>query len=201
MEIAQNIKLANHTHSKTKNAFLERAHKAVQRMADEMSEEVLITALAAGSDVGTLARVISNPSLKDPALEIDPLAPARARALQHRKEIAQEVGAMLTVAQATDLLGITRQALDKRRKAGSVLGIRVGAEWRYPELQFKNGAPLPRLRDILKAHHGVDGWVILDSITGADPVYENRSIIDLLRHEDNEALDRSILEIEEQYAH
>ena len=200
MENAPTIKLTKVPASRTKNAFLERAINAVQRIADEMTDDALAGALAAGSDIGTLAHAISSPDLKDPALEIDPLAPARARALKHRKEIAEEAGPMLTVSDATSLLRITRQALDKRRKAGSVLGTRVGSEWRYPELQFQNGALLPRLKDILKAHHGVDGWVILDSIIGASAAYGNRSIVDLLRQGDNKMLDRTIRELEEQYA-
>ncbi len=62
----------------------------------------------------------------------DPLSPARARALHHRKEIAGEAGTMLSAEEAADLLKISRQALDKRRNAGSILGVRMGADWKYP---------------------------------------------------------------------
>lgn len=68
---------------------MERTHNAVLRMAEEASEEMLMAALASASDIGALAQVISNPLLEDPALEIDPLAPARARAHQHRNEISE----------------------------------------------------------------------------------------------------------------
>lgn len=200
MGTAQGIRLKKQPPSRMRSAFLERAQKAIQQIADEVPEEMLTEALAAGSDIGTLARLIGNPRLRDPALEIDPLAPARARALQHRKEVAQEAGAMLTVAETTDILGISRQALDKRRKSGAILGVRVGTDWRYPEVQFQDGTLLPRLREVLKAHHTVDGWVILDSIIGKDPASGNRSIIDLLREQDDEMLDRAILDVEEQFA-
>lgn len=186
--------------SQTQVAFLERAQNALARIVDGMTEEALMSALSAGSDVGSLARAISSPALKDPALEIDPLAPARARVLEHRKEVAQEAGEMLTAGQASDLLGISRQALDKRRKAASVLGVRVGSDWYYPSLQFEDATPLPRLKEALKAHHGVDGWVILDSLIAADPTYDNRSIIDLLRQKDNTAIDHVLLALAEQYS-
>ncbi len=129
----------------------------------------------------------------------DPLSPARARALIHQEEIAEEAGVMLSVGQAANLLGISRQALEKRRKAGSILGVRMGADWKYPELQFKIRQPLARLKDVVQAHHGVDGWVVLDSILARDTAYGNRNIVDLLSERDNASLDRIILELEEQY--
>lgn len=186
--------------SLAKIAFLERAQNAIQRLADEMSEDMLERALAAGSDVGTIARVISNPQLNDPALLIDPLAPSRARALQHRREVAKEAGAMLSASEASSLLNISRQALDKRRNSGAVLAVRVGSDWKYPELQFQESSPLSRLKDIIKAHHGVDGWVILDSIIGVDHAYRNRSIMDLLREGDDSMIDQVLIDLEEQYA-
>ena len=129
----------------------------------------------------------------------DPLSPARARALKHQEEIAEEAGVTLSVGQAANLLGISRQALDKRRKVGSILGVRMGADWKYPEFQFKIRQPLARLKDVVQAHHGVDGWVVLDSILARDAAYGNRNIVDLLSQRDNASLDRIILELEEQY--
>ncbi len=48
------------------------------------------------------------------------------------------------------------------------------------------------------AHHGVDGWVVLDSILARDNALGNRTIVDLLGQRDDETLDRVILELEEQ---
>ncbi|MBI6630928.1 helix-turn-helix domain-containing protein [Pontibaca salina] len=200
MASQHSVRLTKKAPSKIRDAFMKRVRNAILRMADEASEEILIAALASGSDIGALALVISNPSLEDPALEIDPLAPARARALQHRKEIAEKAGALLSTGEAADILGISRQAVDKRRKAASILAVRVGKGWKYPKLQFRNGQPLPRLRDVLRAYHGVEGWVILDSMSAEASAYGNRSIIALLEQSDNRMLDRAILEIEEHYA-
>ncbi|SDH04582.1 hypothetical protein SAMN04489759_11925 [Sulfitobacter delicatus] len=107
---------------------------------------------------------------------------------------------MLSATEAADLLEITQQALDERRRAALILGVRVGEKWRYPALQFRNGRPLPRLDEVLAAHHGVNGWVILDSIMAKDTALGDRSILMLLEEEDDELLDRVIRELEDQFA-
>jgi|TARA_R110002020_G_scaffold124787_1_gene281918 hypothetical protein len=64
----------------------------------------------------------------------------------------------------------------------------------------KNGRPLPRLKDVMKAHHGVDGWVVLDSIMAQDAALGGRSILMLLEREEGDLLDRVIRELEDQFA-
>jgi hypothetical protein len=107
---------------------------------------------------------------------------------------------MLTSTEAADLLKISHQALEEHRQSALILGVSTGDEWRYPELQFTNGRPLPRLGEILAAHHGVDGWVTLDSLLALDSAHGVRSILDLLRECDDQGLDRVLLELNQQYS-
>lgn len=62
------------------------------------------------------------------------------------------------------------------------------------------GKPLHRLRDVLSAHHSVNGWVILDSILAQDSAYRGRSVLTMMMQGDDESLDRVIQKIEEQYS-
>ena len=58
-------------YSEAKIAFIKQAHRAIYRMADEVSDEVLERILSAGSDISTMARAIGDPSLTGSDVELD----------------------------------------------------------------------------------------------------------------------------------
>ncbi|MFG6638093.1 helix-turn-helix domain-containing protein [Sulfitobacter sp. 1A12126] len=107
---------------------------------------------------------------------------------------------MLSAAEAADLLGTSYEEIEGLRASRSILAVRVGNEWRYPELQFADERPLPRLEEIIRAHHGVDGWVVLDSLLALDSAYGGRSILMMLIEGDDESLDQVLRELHRQYA-
>jgi hypothetical protein len=65
---------------------------------------------------------------------------------------------MLSAAAAGDEVGITRQAIDKRRRNGALLALPAGKDYRYPAWQFAGGATLPGLKDVLRALGDIDPW-------------------------------------------
>jgi hypothetical protein len=71
--------------------------------------------------------------------ELDPLAPALARGVEHRRTLLNLAGSAMSAEEAGQILGITRQAVDKRRRAGTLLAVREGSDWRYPACQFEDG--------------------------------------------------------------
>lgn len=59
----------------------------------------------------------------------------------------------ISVARAAELTGRSRQALERLRRQGRLLALRVGAQWRYPRWQFDADAPggvVPRLDEVLR---------------------------------------------------
>jgi hypothetical protein len=59
----------------------------------------------------------------------------------------------ISVGDAADLTGRSRQALERLRRAGRLLALRTGAQWRYPRWQFDPDAPggvLPSLDEVLR---------------------------------------------------
>ncbi len=59
-------------------------------------------------------------------------------------------GGVVTAGQMATLLGISRQAVDQRRRAGTLLGFRdKGREYLYPAWQVRDGRPLPGLERVL----------------------------------------------------
>lgn len=80
------------------------------------------------------------------------LADAVRRGRPRWLEILGSEGGVVTAGQMATLLGISRQAVDKRRQAGTLLGFRDGGrEYLYPVWQVQDGRSLPALERILAA--------------------------------------------------
>jgi hypothetical protein len=177
-------------------AFQRRSLEAVGRIASTASIEHLAEALAAPTDVGTLARVLGDSeALGAAVVSLDPLAPLIARNAAHRIELLQSSGGALTAGEVAELLGISRQAVDKRRRANGLLGVRQGGDWRYPRCQFDETrheviADLPRL---LRALGASGPWVVLDLLLSPDDTLGGRTPLEILRDEGwTEALGRLV---------
>jgi len=60
----------------------------------------------------------------------------------------------IDVAEAAQRTGRSRQAIERLRRSGRLLGLRVGAQWRYPDWQFSPDAAsgvVPGLDEVLRA--------------------------------------------------
>jgi len=102
-------------------AFQRRSMDALSRISTQASTESLTEALAATTDVGTLARVLGDADVLGAAVAaLEPLAPLIARNAEHRLELLGEAGGTLSAEEVGRLLGITRQGVDKRRRASGL---------------------------------------------------------------------------------
>ena len=75
---------------------------------------------------------------------------------------------------AGQLLHISRQAVDKRRRSGALLAIRQGGDWLYPRTQFHEHEALPRLADVIK------GLALLEFLVTEDTVLNGLAPVDAL---------------------
>jgi hypothetical protein len=60
----------------------------------------------------------------------------------------------IDVAEASKRTSRSRQSIERLRRAGRLLGLRVGAQWRYPQWQFSPdaaGGVVPGLDEVLRA--------------------------------------------------
>jgi hypothetical protein len=180
-------------------AFQRRSMDALSRISAQASTESLAQALAATTDVGTLARVLGDADVLGAAVAaLEPLAPLIARNAEHRLELLGEAGGTLSAEEVGQLLGITRQAVDKRRRASGLLAFRRGGDWRYPRRQFDEEAHevLEGLPKIVQAFAEAGPWVTLDFLLAPDDALDGRSPIEALRADGwSEDLDR-LLRIE-----
>lgn len=68
--------------------------------------------------------------------------------------LAAELEDSLTREEAAERLGVTPQAVSDRRKAGRLVALRRGREWRFPRWQFSEDDALPGLRELAERYPG-----------------------------------------------
>ena len=174
-------------------AFLRRALAALERIAGSVPTKTLTEALAAPTDVGSLAQLLSRSEVVGSAItELDPLAPALARGVEHRQTLLKLAGGALSADEAGRILGITRQAVDKRRRAGTLLAVREGSDWRYPACQFENGQVVAGVPDVVRGFGSSSPWVALYFLLAPDTVLAGRTPLEALKAGDRDEVLRLV---------
>jgi hypothetical protein len=162
---------------------------AVTNLARSTSSQQLNQVLGAPSDFAVLLRLLTQPEVLATLAERDPLAPARLRAVQVRERLLAAEGGALTAEAAGQMLGVTRQAIDNRRKRGGLLAIQLGRRgYRYPAWQFTADGVLPGLRETLAALDVESPWVRLAFLLNDNAWLDDRRPLDALRAGEVEAV-------------
>jgi hypothetical protein len=174
-------------------AFLRRALSALERIASNVPAKTLTDALAAPTDVGSLAQLLSRSEVVGSAItELDPLAPALARGVEHRRTLLSLAGGALSADEAGQILGVTRQAVDKRRRTGSLLAVREGSDWRYPACQFEVSEVVAGIPDVVRGFGPSSPWVALDFLLAPDTVLAGRTPLEALKAGDRDEVLRLV---------
>jgi hypothetical protein len=155
-------------------------------MADLVDEATLADAMSAPTDYGTLVRAIAEVGAAGNAVaELDPAGVDLAAEITHREEIERRAGGSLTADAVGRLLGISRQAVDKRRRAGTLLAIRQGGNWAYPRAQFHENGTIPCLAEVLQGFEVSGPWVTLEFLVTEDSTLDGLTPRDsLLKNDD-----------------
>jgi hypothetical protein len=107
------------------------------------------------STYDALVRMLERPEVLAELQPRDPLAPARLRGLRLQQEILAAEGGTCSAQSLAGALGITRQAVDKRRKRGALIGLNLGRRgYAYPVWQIG----LTGLEDVLAELQDLDPW-------------------------------------------
>ncbi len=86
-----------------------------------------------------------------------------------RAELLEKAGGGLTLTEAAALLGMSRQAVHKRIKAGTVLAMMNGAELVLPRGQFTPAGIVPGLSAVLAPFKVAGAWSALQFLVEPDP--------------------------------
>jgi len=91
-------------------------------------------------------------------------------------------GGGLTSSQVAGALGITRQAVDKRRTRHALLAVPNGSgEYVYPACQFTADGVTPGLEDVLRAFQIKNPWTQLSVLLASAPSLGGKTVLEVLK--------------------
>lgn len=153
-----------------RRVLLERVVDAVDRISHAVDDRQLRAVIDAESDttlLSTLSRLASLDS--GPVSATDPLAAARARGEQAKRDILVAQGDMLDVTEVAARLRIGVGEVEARRQRGLLLAIPLGdGSWGFPIWQFTGDGVLPGLEDVLRDLGTSGPWAQAAFFTGGD---------------------------------
>jgi hypothetical protein len=168
------------TLGQAQRAFLTRSVEALTRMAG-MGEEAAMRALEAPTDVGTLAYAVSAAASAPAVAQLDPEAALLAAGAKLKSDLLKRAGGALGVGQAASLLRISRQAVDKRRRAGKLIAVPAGEDYVYPACQFTEQGIVAGLDRVLGTMPIQDPWMRLEWLLTEDDALEGSSPLAALK--------------------
>lgn len=172
-------------------AFLKRSVKMLERVSFSASSEALKSALSSPTDVGGVASLLSDLAPLGVDLSaVDPFMEAMARGAAIKRELLTSGGGGLTSSQVSSALGITRQAVDKRRSRRALLAVPNGSgEYVYPACQFTSDGVIPGLEEVLRAFQIRSPWTQLSALLASTPALGDKTILEALK---SGAIERAI---------
>jgi hypothetical protein len=172
-------------------AFLKRSVKMLERVSWSASSDALKSALSSPTDVGGVASLLSDVAPLGVDLSaVDPFMEAMARGAAIKQELLTNGGGGLTSSQVSSALGITRQAVDKRRNRRALLAVPNGSgEYVYPACQFTSDGVITGLEEVLRAFQIRSPWTQLSMLLASSPALGGKTILEALK---SGALERAV---------
>ena len=162
--------------------FLTRALNAAASLAETLDTPALSEAAAQRTDYSFLLRALEAPEIVKDLTDDDPLAEARLSGLRSKAFLVQAEGGTISADEAAEVLGLTRQGIDRRRRAGRLLALTLGRRgYRYPLWQFSGHGMLPGLEDTLRALDSFGEWARASWFINPNMDFDGRSPLTLLR--------------------
>jgi hypothetical protein len=114
--------------------------------------------------------------------QAEPLAPAFLRGIEAKRRLLEENGGVLTSEQVAEKIGISRQAVERRRQTGKLVAVSTGRHGNlYPVWQFERSGVLDGLPAVLAQLSGHDEWSQVVFFVGRNPRLNDRTPIEMLK--------------------
>jgi hypothetical protein len=163
--------------STIRHIFFQRSLRAIEEL-QSLDEKKLAEAVQAPTDYRVLLTALNSEEALASIRAHDPLAGARIRGLEAKRNILEAEGGALSTAQIARAFKITRQAVDKRRKERKLLGVELGKKgYRYPVWQVG----LPRLAEVLDALGDRDSWERIAFFLNPSALLSDRTPLEILQ--------------------
>lgn len=174
-------------------AFVDRAFTVVERLASAIDEPRLKAALDADTDVAVLTALglIQDPTGPISSPNADPLAAARARGEQAKRDILAAQGDMLGAGQVAARLGYDLAEVERWRQDGLLVALPLASEvWGFPAWQFTDDDLLPGLEEVLRSLTASGPWTRVLFLQSGDPYLDGQTPLELIRRGEIEAVRR-----------
>jgi hypothetical protein len=159
------------TPAEVRNTLKRRLQSAVDALIEQTPAQNALKLLSSPTDVDALIAFVNQPdtiAALDPG--VDPLRAAKSRAATKMASLLAARGGPWGVEQVAQHLGISRAAVDKRRKNGALIGIVDGARAaKYPSWQFTATGTIPGLVEVLRSMAVTDPWMQIQFFMAEDP--------------------------------
>jgi hypothetical protein len=162
--------------------FVSRALHAIADLERELPDQRIKEASSAPNDYLVLLNAMSTSSVVCELTGKDPLASAKLRGAEGQQKLLKAGGGVLSAEETAKLLAISRQAVDKRRRQGQLLGLIQGRRgYAYPAWQFENGRTIKDLEKVLEALRDHDPWMQVTFFLNSNDRLAGMSPLDVLR--------------------
>src|SRR5437588_1836065 len=141
-------------------AFQSRILRAFINLEESLPGTTIEQATGAPTDFLVALEALSSAPASSQLIADDPLLAARIRGLKRKKEMLEVSGGALSSEQVAEVLGISRQAVDKRRSSNQLLALTQGRRgYSYPSFQFEDGKTIRGLEEVLAQLKSLDPWM------------------------------------------
>jgi len=141
-------------------AFQSRILRAFINLEEELPSTMLEQAAGAPTDFLVALEALSSAPGTSLLVDDDPLLAAKIRGLQRKRQMLDAAGGTLSSQEVAEVLGISRQAVDKRRAANQLLALTQGRRgYSYPRFQFEDGNTIEGLEEVLTRLAPLDPWM------------------------------------------
>jgi biotin operon repressor len=163
-----------------KATFLTRAIEGLIEIAE--SEE-LVDITAAASNYEVLLAALQTPEAISLLTKRDPLAGAKLRGLRLKQQLIEAEGGCASSEEIAEILGISRQAINKRRNQGQLIGLSRGkGKYIYPLWQFtETGKTISGLEAVLEQLRQLDSWTQVAFFLNPNTRLEDKTPLEMLR--------------------
>jgi hypothetical protein len=169
------------------------AEKAVNLILDlmDLSETALSDAAGASDNWHAMFRAMRNAEVLDQIQKSDPLARAFLDGLDAKARLIEQNGGVFKTEEVAEYLGITPQAVNKRRALRQLVGLTFRKRgYVFPAWQFTDRGTVPGLERVLLALGDHDEWMQNVFFINPNTRLGGRRPLDVLREGDiQEVLD------------
>jgi hypothetical protein len=164
-----------------KREWAEKAGNLILQLMD-LSEESLVDAATAPDNFHAVLRAMGSPELLERMQASDPLAKAFVDGLDARARLIEQNGGVFKTEKVADYLGISPQAVNKRRASFQLLGLTFRRRGHvFPAWQFDQRGTVAGLQEVLLALAEHDEWMQNVFFVSPNTRLGGRRPLDLLR--------------------